>query len=53
MPLTEAQAAGAALTVVLHGHQEVKDGQLLVVQGRTWDVEYITGAERGNVEFVQ
>lgn len=53
VPLAEARANGAALTVVLHGRKEVKDGQLLTVQGQSWGVEYITGAARGNVEFVQ
>jgi hypothetical protein len=53
VPLAQAQAGGAALAVVLHGQKEVKDGQLLTVQGHSWDVEYIAGADRGTLEFVQ
>lgn len=52
LPVTSAQSSGA-IAIALHGQKEVADGTLLSLDGRTWDIEYINGADRGRVAFVQ
>ncbi len=53
LPVSEAEARGARLSVVLHGKSEVDEGKLLELDGRSWPVEYIVGARRGQVDFLQ
>ena len=54
LPVTEAQADGATLNLVLHGKREVEQGQLLVLPaGEPWEVEVFTGDDRETVDFVR
>ncbi len=54
LPVTEAQADGATLNLVLHGRREVEQGQLLELPAsEPWEVEVFAGDERETVDFVR
>ncbi len=54
LPVTEAQADGATLNLVLHGRREVEQGQLLVLPAsEPWEVEVFAGNDRETVDFVR
>ena len=50
VPLARAQAAGARISLVLHGRSEVREGRLLELPSpRRTQVELIAGGKRQNV----
>ncbi len=54
LPVTEAQADGATLNLVLHGRREVEQGRLLALPAsEPWEVEVFAGDDRETVDFVR